>query len=112
MEAVDPNVLALAMPAVFLVQIGVDILKDAIGPTEHRRWALPLLGVMLGWIVVGAQQVMAGLARTPELVAGVLLAGLVAYALAAGVTAMSTKVRARSRQERVRQVREAGGPLL
>ena len=107
MEGIDPRILALAFASVWFVQIGVDLVKQAIGPTKHSAKVLPLIGILVAWIVIGAQQVYQRVEPTADNVAGVLLAGIVAQYLA-GVAATSNKaVSEKLRQQRVQKVRAA-----
>src|SRR4051812_15107195 len=108
MEGIDPKVYAMAFAAVWFVQIGVDLAKQAIGPNEHSARVLPLIGIMLGWIVVGAMQVYQRVEPTPDNIAGVLLAGIVANYLAASASMAHKTVRESIRQKRVQKVRAAG----
>lgn len=93
METIDPRILAMATSAAFFVQILVDILKSAISNEQHRQWALPLCGIVLSIAVVEAIQMANGVAYSPQVMAGSVLAGLLAYSLAAGGNALHKAAR-------------------
>lgn len=108
MDSIDPRILALAFAAVWFVQVGVDVVKQTLGPDVNTgRWT-PVFGILIAWIVVGAQQVYQRVEATPDNIAGTLLAGIVAYYLAASAMMAHAKAGETMKQKRVEKVREAG----
>lgn len=83
MDGIDPAVVTLAMGAVFFVNVLTDVVKRIIGRNRHRRWLLPLAGLLIGMTFVGLLQVYRQIPLTGSSVALTILAGVAAFALAA-----------------------------
>lgn len=83
MDSIDPTLLAMAVPTGFFVKGAVDIVKRVLRGSSHRDWLLPLWGTMFGWLFVGLTQVYREAPWTLSTGAGVVLAGFLAYLLAA-----------------------------
>ena len=91
MENIDPALLALALSVGYLTNIGVDVVKQMMGRSRKRRWVLPLAGIAIGIVFVALIQVYREEPLTPKTVAGTLLAGIVAFGLAALTNDQSQK---------------------
>jgi heme A synthase len=83
MDTVDPAIVALALGAVFFVNVLTDVVKKIIGRHRTRRWLLPLSGMVIGMAFVGLLQVYRQVELTGSAVALTMLAGVMAFALAA-----------------------------
>lgn len=82
MDTIDPGILALAGAIAFFVVGAVDIVKKVAGRSRHRRWLLPIAGVLLGWTFAGLLVVYREEPLSPKTVAAVILAGMAAAILA------------------------------
>lgn len=82
MENVDASLVALALSIAFFVNTGVDIVKRILGRSRKRRWALPLAGLIYGWLFAGLLLVYRQQAFTWSATAGVILVGFLACGLA------------------------------
>jgi uncharacterized membrane protein len=82
-DTVDPAIVALALGAVFFVNVLTDVVKKIIGRSPTRRWLLPLSGLAIGMTFVGLLQVYRGVEPSWSALALVVLAGVMAFALAA-----------------------------
>ncbi len=83
MDNIDPALVALALSVGYLVNVGVDVVKQVMGRSRKRTWALPLVGLVLGIGLVGLVQVYREEPLTAKTAAGTILAGIVAFGLAA-----------------------------
>lgn len=83
MDGIDPTIYALAAPTAFFVNAAVDVVKRVLRRSPRRDWLLPLWGTGFGIVFVGLMQVYRGAAWTLANGAGVVLAGFLAYLLAA-----------------------------
>jgi chromate transport protein ChrA len=82
-ENIDPALVALALSTGYLVNVLTDVCKGIAGRSRRRRWLLPLAGIVIGIVLVALLQVYREQDLTPKTVAGTLLAGVVAFGLAA-----------------------------
>ena len=83
MENIDPAIVALALAIGFLTNVLTAVVKTVTGRSRHRRWLLPLAGLSIGIGLVWLLQVYRGVEMTGQTVAGCVLAGIVAFGMAA-----------------------------
>ena len=83
MDNIDPALVALALSVGYLTNVLVDVVKQMFGRSRKRRWLLPLVGLAFGIALVGLLQVYRDEPLTPKTAAGTVLAGIVAFGLAA-----------------------------
>lgn len=83
MENIDPALVALALAVGYLCNILTDVIKGVVGRARVRRWLLPLSGLLIGITLVWLLQVYRGVEMSGQMVAGCILAGIVAFGLAA-----------------------------
>lgn len=91
MDNIDPGLVALALSTGYLVNVLVDVVKQMMGRSRKRRWALPLMGLLIGIGIVALLQVYREEPPTLKTVAGTVLAGIVAFGLAALTNDQSAK---------------------
>lgn len=91
MDNIDPGLVALALSVGYLTNVLVDIVKQILGRSRKRRWVLPLAGLLIGICLVGLLQVYREEPWTVKTAAGTLLAGIVAFGLAALTNDQSAK---------------------
>jgi hypothetical protein len=82
-ENIDPALVALALSTGYLVNVLTDVCKSMLGRSRKRRWALPIIGLAIGIGMVGLLQVYREQPLTAKTVAGCILAGVIAFGLAA-----------------------------
>jgi hypothetical protein len=82
-DNIDPALVALALSVGYLVNVLTDVVKGMLGRNRSRRWLLPLVGLAIGIGLVGLVQVYRAEPMTPSSIAGTVLAGIVAFGLAA-----------------------------
>lgn len=83
MENIDPGLVALALSVGYLTNVLTDVVKRVVGRSRVRRWLLPLSGLAIGIGLVWLLQVYRGVTMTGQTAAGCILAGIVAFGLAA-----------------------------
>lgn len=83
MENIDPAIVALALSTGFICSVLTNVVKGVVGRSRHRRWLLPIAGLAIGVGMVWLLQVYRGVPMTGQTVAGCVLAGIVAFGLAA-----------------------------
>lgn len=83
MDNIDPALVALALSVAYLVNVLTDVCKGMLGRSHKRRWLLPPVGIAIGIMLVGLLQVYRAAPLTPQTAAGTVLAGIVAFGLAA-----------------------------
>lgn len=91
MDNIDPGLVALALSVGYLTNVLTDVVKQMLGRSRKRRWVLPLFGLMIGVVLVGLLQVYREEPMTTKTVAGTILAGIVAFGLAALTNDQSRK---------------------
>jgi hypothetical protein len=82
-DNIDPAIVALALAIGYLTNVLTDVVKQVVGRSRHRRWLLPLSGLSIGIGLVWLLQVYRGAEMTGQTVAGCVLAGIVAFGMAA-----------------------------
>jgi hypothetical protein len=82
-DNIDPGLVALALSTGYLVNVLTDVVKQIMGRSRRRRWALPLAGLTIGIGIVALLQIYREQPLTPKMAAGTVLAGIVAFGLAA-----------------------------
>lgn len=83
MENIDPALVAMALSVGYLTNIGVDVVKQMLGRSRKRRWLLPLAGIVIGIGFVALIQIYREQPLSPKTAAGAMLAGVIAFGLAA-----------------------------
>lgn len=90
MDTLDPFILAWALPAVAFVNIAVALLKIACG-RRTPAYVQVVAAVISGQVAVFLLAIHGEVRQTPSAIAGLILAGIYASSLAAGIKLLIEK---------------------